>query len=97
MLTAPEFPAALIQAGDLELRRIYLFSRFHGTGAARRMIELAISSAREREAPHLLLGVHPDNQRALAFYRKIGFVQIGMRRFEVGSSRFEDPVLSLAL
>ena len=97
LLTAPEFPAALIAPGDLELRRIYLFSRFHGTGAARRMMELAIATARREKAPHLLLGVHPANHRALAFYRKSGFVQIGIRHFEVGFSRFEDPVFSLTL
>jgi diamine N-acetyltransferase len=97
MLTAPDFPEALLQPGDLELRRIYLFSRFHGSGAARRMMDLAIASAKQQHAPRLLLGVHPDNQRALAFYRKNGFVQIGTRRFQVGASTFEDPVLALTL
>ncbi len=97
LLTTPDFPSELLQPGDLELRRIYLFSRFHGTGASRRMLELAISEARRQKAPRLLLGVHPDNHRALAFYRKSGFVQIGMRHFQVGSSHFEDPVLALTL
>ena len=97
MLTAPDFPAGLAQEGDLELRRIYLFSKFHGGGAGRGMMELAISSAREQHAKRLLLGVHPDNQRALAFYRKNGFVQIGVRTFQVGTSAFEDPVLALNL
>lgn len=97
MLTAPEFPAGLAQDSDLELRRIYVFSRFHGGGAGRRLMDLAIASARRQQAKHLLLGVHPDNQRALAFYRKNGFVQIGVRKFQVGTSVFEDPVLSLTL
>ena len=97
MLTAPDFPAGIGEDGDLELRRIYLFSRFHGGGAGRRMMELAISSAREQGAGHLLLGVNPDNQRAIAFYKKSGFVQIGTRKFQVGMSVFEDPVLSLDL
>ncbi len=97
MLTAPDFPAELVQEGDLELRRIYVFSKFHGTKAGRGLMELAISHAREAGAKRLLLGVHPDNQRALAFYRKNGFVQIGTRTFHVGASTFVDPVFALAL
>jgi ribosomal protein S18 acetylase RimI-like enzyme len=97
MLTAPDFPIGLVQTGDLELRRIYLFSKFHGTGAGRGMMELAIASARDQQASRLLLGVHPKNQRAIAFYRKNGFAQIGTRSFKVGASTFEDPVFALTL
>ena len=97
MLTAPEFPAELVGPGDLELRRIYVLSRFHGTGTARRLMEAAIASAREQGAPHLLLGLHPENHRAMAFYRKHGFHQIGTRRFHLGQTPFEDPVMRLAL
>jgi len=97
MLTAPDFPEGLAQPGDLELRRIYLFSRFHGRGTARALMDLAIATARERQATRLLLGVHPENHRALAFYRKNGFAQIGVRTFQVGTSFFEDPVLALTL
>jgi ribosomal protein S18 acetylase RimI-like enzyme len=97
MLTPPDFPAELVHEGDLELRRIYLFSRFHGGGAGRGMMNLAIANAREQQAKRLLLGVHPQNHRALAFYRKNGFVQIGTRKFQVGASTFEDPVFALTL
>ena len=97
MVTAPDFPPGLAREGDLELRRIYLFSKFHGGGASRRLMDAAIGHARQRGAKRLLLGVHPDNQRALAFYRKIGFVPIGSRLFHVGDCVFEDPVLALSL
>ena len=97
LLTAPDFPEGLAHPGDLELRRIYLFTRFHGSGAGRRMMELAIAGAREQGAKRLLLGVHPENRRALAFYKKTGFVPIGKRIFQVGQSLFEDPVLALEL
>jgi ribosomal protein S18 acetylase RimI-like enzyme len=61
------------------------------------MMDLAVASARQQNAKRLLLGVHPDNQRALAFYRKVGFVQIGVRTFHVGDCAFQDPVLALSL
>jgi diamine N-acetyltransferase len=97
MLTAPDFPEGLAQEGDLELRRIYVFSKFHGGRAGRGLMDLAIAFARERKAKRLLLAVHPDNQRALAFYRKSGFEQIGTRTFQVGASTFIDPVFALPL
>ena len=97
LLTAPDFPPELIQEADLELRRIYLFSRFHGGGTARRMMNLAIDHARQQQAKRLLLGVHPENWRAIAFYRKSGFKQIGSRKFQVGTSVFEDPVFARPL
>jgi ribosomal protein S18 acetylase RimI-like enzyme len=97
LLTAADFPPELVQPGDLELRRLYLFTRFHGSGAARGILELAADAARKQHASRLLLGVHPENHRALAFYRKSGFAQIGTRTFHVGSSTFTDPVLALSV
>jgi ribosomal protein S18 acetylase RimI-like enzyme len=97
LVTAPDFPPGLAQDDDLELRRIYLFSKFHAGGAGRTMMALAIASAREQRAKRLLLGVHPQNHRALAFYRKTGFTQVGVRTFQVGTEQFEDPVLALTL
>ena len=97
LLTTPDFPTDLIRPGDLELRRIYLFSRFHGGGTGQRPVDSAIAEARRQRAKRLLLGVHPGNHRALGFYRKNGFVQVGTRNFHVGTSTFHDPVFALTL
>ena len=97
MLTAPEFPEELVGQGDLELRRIYLLSRFHGAGVGWKLLEAAVAAAREQGAPHLLLGLHPENHRAMLFYRRQGFRQVGTRRFQLGETPFEDPVMRLRL
>ncbi len=97
MLTAPDFPPDLVQPGDLELRRIYLFSKFHGTGAGRGMIELAIASARHQQASRLLLGVHPDNQRPSPSTAKTVSSRSEPAPSHVGASTFEDPVFALTL
>lgn len=97
LMTEPDIPPGLAQPGDLELRRIYLFSKFHGGGAGRRLMEAAVAGAREQGARRLLLGVHPQNHRAIAFYRRNGFVEIGLRVFQVGPSQYEDPVFALTL
>ena len=97
LLTNPDFPEGLAREDDLELKRIYLFSRFHGGGMGPALMQVALAEARARGAKRVLLGVHPDNARALAFYRRNGFVQIGTRPFHLGPETFFDPVLAVSL
>lgn len=92
----PDLPVAP-EAGDVELKRIYAFSRFHGAGIGLRLMEAAIADARARGAPRLLLGTYQDNHRAIAFYRKHGFDLIGTRQFQVGDKLFDDIVLAARL
>ena len=90
---APDLPQA--QPGDVELKRIYVLSRFHGSPIAAALLEHAISAARGRV--RMLLGVYNGNARALAFYRKHDFEIIGERRFDVGGHTYEDHVLARSL
>lgn len=93
MLAPPDLP---IEVGedDLELRRIYLLSRFHGGGSGAALMAHAIEAARQRKAGRLLLGVNALNARAIAFYTRQGFVQAGVRTFKVGASIHDDLVLA---
>ncbi len=97
MLTAPEFPPEILRPGDLELKRIYLFSRFHGGGTGQRMMDLALSEAQAAGARRVLIGVHRENRRAIAFYARNGFREMGRREFRLGDSVYDDPVLGLEL
>ncbi|NCP12178.1 MAG: GNAT family N-acetyltransferase [Sphingomonadales bacterium] len=96
LLCAPDLPIEL-DPGDLEIKRIYLFARYHGDGTARRMIDRAVAHARARRAPRLLIGVNAENRRAIGFYEKCGFVTAGERYFTVGSQRHYDKIFALAL
>jgi diamine N-acetyltransferase len=95
MVAAPKLPGA--QPGDLELKRIYALSRFHGSGLGRGLMDAAIGHARAHGALRLLLGVYSGNARALAFYARNGFVRIGERMFPVGEKQYEDHVLARPL
>lgn len=97
MLTPPQLPLPDLRADDLELKRIYLLSRFHGGGTGRRLMQCAIDEARARGAGRLLLGVYAGNARALAFYARCGYAQIGERRFQVGGNTYQDAILALEL
>ena len=95
LVAAAKLPGA--QRGDLELKRIYTLSRFHGSGLGRGLMEAAIDHAQALGAPRLLLGVYAGNARALAFYARNGFVRIAERMFQVGEKHYEDHVLARLL
>ncbi len=93
MLTAPDLPLPDLAETDIELKRIYLLSRFRGGGAAKQMLDESIAAARVAGKQRLLLGVHAENHRALAFYRKHGFEKAGVRTFQIGAMIYDDLVL----
>jgi ribosomal protein S18 acetylase RimI-like enzyme len=97
VLDRPNLPLDDLRPDDLELKRIYVLSRFHGTGVGPRLMNEAMDEARRRGARRALLGVYSGNARALAFYAKTGFVRIGARQFHVGAHTYSDHILSLSL
>lgn len=96
LVCPPDLPVPA-EPGDLELKRIYVLSRFHGSGAGRALLEVAVEAARAAGAPRLLLGTYEANLRAVAFYRREGFEQVGTRQFNVGGRLFDDIVMARRL
>lgn len=90
---APDLPGA--QDGDLELKRIYTLTRFHGTGLGTQLLDAVIAQSEGHE--RLILGVYDQNHRALAFYRKHGFETVATRQFNVGGNIYDDEVLARPL
>jgi ribosomal protein S18 acetylase RimI-like enzyme len=97
MLTAPDLPLGDLSDADIELKRIYVFSRYQRAGAGKLLFEQSLQSARDTGKQRLLLGVHAANARALAFYRKHGFEQVGVRTFQIGQMIYGDLVLGRAI
>ena len=112
MLTAPELPSFDVQPGDIELKRIYLLSRFRslrtpvidtagrtleGLRAGQALMDAAVLDAKTMGRTRLLLGTHAGNQRAIAFYERNGFVQAGTRTFQVGTQVCSDFIFAKPL
>jgi GNAT superfamily N-acetyltransferase len=97
LLAPSTLPGTNPDGSDVELKRIYSLSRFHGTGVGAALMRHALDCARAREARRLLLGVYAGNERAMAFYRKQGFAPIAERRFQVGDRDYEDIVFAKPL
>jgi len=97
VMTSPDLPISDPQANDLEIKRIYLLHPFQGSGIGRRLMAEAIAFARTRNCRRLLLGVHSRNIGAIAFYERLGFTNVGTRKFKVGSHIYDDLVFALTL
>lgn len=97
MLTPPDLPLHDLSQSDVELKRIYLFSKFQGSGVGQQMMDAAIDGGRCIGARRLLLGVFARNYRALRFYQRNGFAQVGVRTFTVGTLVCDDLILGRTL
>jgi ribosomal protein S18 acetylase RimI-like enzyme len=86
-------PPCVTQGQAVELHRFYVDRAAHGRGVARQLMLAVHDAARELGGRHLWLGVWERNPRAIAFYAKSGFVDIGSHDFFVGADRQTDRVL----
>lgn len=90
-------PPCVAAADAAALLRLYVDPAWHGRGLAARLMALAQDSARAFGSRHLWLSVWERNPRAIAYYRKSGWVEVGQAEFVVGSDRQRDQVFLLDL
>lgn len=86
-------PDCVLAERPVELQRLYVDRSAQGTGIAAELMRQARDCARASGGTHLWLGVWEHNARAIAFYRKAGFVEVGSHVFMVGSDAQRDLVL----
>lgn len=77
----------------LEIERIYVSREFQGEGLGRYLMDKAISTAIQRKKKYIWLGVWEKNEKALRFYKRNGFYQIGIHSFVVGDDEQTDYIM----
>lgn len=98
MVVAPaDLPLAGVSGNDLEIKRIYILSKFHGDGIGKRLLTEALGHARDRRSERLLLGVYAKNTPAIGFYERCGFGKVGTRKFNVGGREYDDFIMGMVL
>jgi ribosomal protein S18 acetylase RimI-like enzyme len=80
-----------------EILRFYLRGEFHGSGVATMLMDAALAALRQHGATTAWLGVWERNPRAIGFYRKHGFSEVGEQIFVVGTDPQRDKVLARLL
>jgi GNAT superfamily N-acetyltransferase len=90
-------PPCVTGDAPIEIVRFYVDRPWHGRGVAQSLMASALAQARAAGARTAWLGVWERNPRAIAFYRKSGFVEVGVHDFVLGNDRQRDLVLARPL
>lgn len=84
-------------ANPVELERIYVSSQVIGHGVGKQLMAACLEEARADHYKTLWLGVWEHNHRAVEFYKRWGFREVGTHTFQLGSDAQVDLVLELSL
>ncbi|KPU44362.1 protease synthase and sporulation negative regulatory protein PAI 1 [Oxobacter pfennigii] len=78
---------------SIEIERIYIANEFQGKGLGGVLINKAIDIAKMRKKSYLWLGVWEKNDKAILFYKKNGFEEIGTHSFFMGDEEQTDLIM----
>jgi ribosomal protein S18 acetylase RimI-like enzyme len=81
----------------LEIERIYVQQEFHGKKVGLCLFEKAKTIALENHYEYIWLGVWEKNTKAIAFYKKFGFVEYDQHVFVLGNDSQTDIMMKLNL
>jgi len=86
-------PASVSSPRALEICRFYVDRRFHGAGVSSVLMARCIAEGVRLGATAIWLGVWERNARAIRFYEKCGFRDVGTQRFLLGNDPQTDRVM----
>ncbi len=89
-------PSPNCVAGRLpgEIHRLYVASDWHGKGVAHDLMHACISEIEQRGSDVIWLGVWEQNPKAISFYKKFGFAEVGDHVFPVGKEPQRDIIMT---
>ncbi|MEK7723481.1 MAG: GNAT family N-acetyltransferase [Acidobacteriota bacterium] len=79
----------------LEIERIYVLKEFYGKKVGQMLYDRAIQVAQQKTADYVWLGVWEENPRAIAFYKKNGFLEFDKHIFKLGDDEQTDIMMKL--
>jgi ribosomal protein S18 acetylase RimI-like enzyme len=94
MLREGPAPDAIRDADAIEIARLYATKRFLGAGIGATLMRRCLDEAAARGRRMIWLGVWEHNARAIAFYRRWGFADVGTMTFMLGNDRQTDRVMA---
>ncbi|MBT2682260.1 GNAT family N-acetyltransferase [Bacillus sp. ISL-37] len=81
----------------LEVERIYIKSDFQKHGLGKYLFNKAVDLAQENNKSKIWLGVWEKNENAIAFYKRMGFVECGSHSFYMGDEEQIDIIMALEI
>lgn len=76
-----------------EIQRLYVVEEWHGKGIAQELMKACVGEIKQQGSDTMWLGVWECNPRAISFYKKFGFVEVGDHTFPLGGDPQRDIVM----
>ena len=89
-----EAPAAISGRRPMEIARFYARKPWTGKGAGARLMQICLREAEHQGCDVIWLDVWERNYRAIGFYRKWGFVEVGIQGFQLGDDLQRDLLMA---
>jgi ribosomal protein S18 acetylase RimI-like enzyme len=87
-------PECVSAQQPVEILRLYIAQAWQGRGVAQELMATAVACAESQGADQIWLGVWERNPRAIAFYKKCGFAEVGEHTFLLGTDAQRDIVMN---
>lgn len=81
-------------SNPVELERLYVDKTMIGKGFGAALMQASLDMARDRGYQTIWLGVWEENERAIAFYKRWAFQQVGTHIFRLGTDDQTDFILT---
>lgn len=88
-----EAPACVAARKPGEIQRLYVAREWRGRGVAQALMHASLAAIGARGSDAAWLGVWERNPRAISFYRKFGFAEVGAHVFPLGRDPQRDLVM----
>jgi len=86
-------PGCVSAKSSSEIHRLYVVEGWHGKGIAQELMSACIDEIAQHGSDAVWLGVWERNPKAISFYRKAGFVEVGDHTFPLGGDPQRDIVM----
>ena len=90
-------PSCVVAEAPGEVQRLYVISEFHGKGLAHDLMNACIDELASHRSDVAWLGVWERNPKAISFYKKFGFHEVGEHVFRLGRDPQRDIVMARAV
>jgi GNAT superfamily N-acetyltransferase len=96
-LKFPDVPQEITSQRPMEIARFYVRKPWLGKGVGAHLMKACLQEARAADCDVIWLGVWKKNIRAIVFYRKWGFDEVGEQAFQLGSDLQQDLLMARPL
>lgn len=91
---APDAATGVDGSSAIEIARLYAGRRWIGAGVGAALMQHCLDVAASRGREWIWLGVWERNVRAIAFYARWGFKDVGSQYFQLGADRQTDRIMA---